>query len=101
MLPIAKYIEEFTTGIVTTLVLGVIWLFRTVFTNQKEIAMLKEDIRYREERLNEEIKNRERVRGEDRTILLAMKDELKADMRETQHKVESLQSDISELWKSR
>jgi predicted Holliday junction resolvase-like endonuclease len=101
MLPIAKYIEEFTTGIVTTLVLGVIWLFRTVFTNQKEIAMLKEDIRYREERLNEEIKNRERVRGEDRTILLAMKTELKEEMSDTKRRVENLQSDISDLWKSK
>jgi predicted Holliday junction resolvase-like endonuclease len=101
MLPIGKYIEEFTTGIVTTLVLGVIWLFRTVFTNQKEIAMLKEDIRYREERLNEEIKTRERVRGEDRAILLAMKNELKEDMKDTQHKVDNLQTEISELWKQK
>jgi predicted Holliday junction resolvase-like endonuclease len=78
---------------------GITWLFRTVFTNQKEIALLKEDIAFRENRLKEEIRNREKVRAEDREILLAMKIELKEDSRETKQKVDNLQAQISELWK--
>lgn len=101
MLPISKYVEEFTTGIIMALFGGVVWLFRTVFTNQKEIAMLKEDIKFREETLREEIKNRERMRAEDRTILLAMKVELKEEMSDTKRHLEKLQSDVSDIWKSR
>jgi predicted Holliday junction resolvase-like endonuclease len=80
---------------------GITWLFRTVFTNQKEIALLKEDILFREQTLKDEIRNREKVRSEDRQILLDMKTELKEDSKETKQKVDNLQAQISELWKSK
>jgi predicted Holliday junction resolvase-like endonuclease len=98
---ISEYIEQFITGIIVMLIGGITWLFRTVFTNQKEIALLKEDILFREEKLNEEIKNRERMRAEDREILLSMKVELKEDSKEMKQKVENLQVQISELWKNK
>jgi uncharacterized protein YlxW (UPF0749 family) len=87
---VSEYIEQFITGIVVMLIGGVTWLFRTVFTNQKEIALLKE-----------EITNRTHMREEDRAVLLSMKTELKEDSKEIRQKVDKLQSDISELWKSK
>jgi hypothetical protein len=98
---VSEYIEQFITGIVLMLIGGITWLFRTVFTNQKEIALLKEDILFREQTLKDEIRNREKMRAEDREILLEMKVELKADMKETKQKVENLQSEISDLWKNK
>ncbi len=85
---VSEYIEQFITGIIVMLIGGVTWLFRTVFTNQKEIALLKE-----------EIANRTQMREEDRAVLLTMKTELKEDSKEIRQKVDKLQSDISELWK--
>lgn len=85
---VSEYIEQFITGIIVMLIGGVTWLFRTVFTNQKEIALLKE-----------EIATRTHMREEDREVLLAMKTELKQDSKEIRQKVDKLQSDISELWK--
>lgn len=87
---VSEYIEQFITGIVVMLIGGVTWLFRTVFTNQKEIALLKE-----------EIATRTHMREEDRHVLLAMKSELKEDSKEIRQKVDKLQSDISELWKNK
>ena len=85
---VSNYIEQFITGIIVMLIGGVTWLFRTVFTNQKEIALLKE-----------EIATRTHMREEDRKVLLDMKVELKEDSKEIRQKVDKLQSDISELWK--
>lgn len=90
MLGVSEYIEQFITGIVVMLVTGVTWLFRTVFTNQKEIALLKE-----------EIANRQHMREEDREVLLSMKKEQKEDIKEIKTKVDGLQHQISELWKSK
>jgi uncharacterized protein YlxW (UPF0749 family) len=88
MMLVSQYIEQFITGIVVMLIGGVTWLFRTVFTNQKEIALLKD-----------EIANRTHMREEDRAVLLTMRTELKEDNKEMRQKVDKLQSDISELWK--
>lgn len=87
---VSDYIEQFITGIIVMLIGGVTWLFRTVFTNQKEIALLKE-----------EIATRTHMREEDRHVLLTMKSELKEDSKEIRKKVDKLQSDISELWKQK
>lgn len=87
---VSDYIEQFITGIIVMLIGGVTWLFRTVFTNQKEIALLKE-----------EIATRTHMREEDRHVLLTMKSELKEDSKEIRQKVDKLQSDISELWKQK
>jgi len=77
---VSEYIEQFITGIVVMLIGGVTWLFRTVFTNQKEIALLKE-----------EITSRTHMREEDRAVLLSMKAELKEDSKEIRQKVDKLQ----------
>lgn len=87
---VSDYIEQFITGIIVMLIGGVTWLFRTVFINQKEIALLKE-----------EIATRTHMREEDRHVLLTMKSELKEDSKEIRKKVDKLQSDISELWKQK
>jgi hypothetical protein len=88
VLPIGQHVEEFVTGLVIMLVGGVTWLFRTVFTNQKEIALLKE-----------EILSRERIRTQDRETLLSMKVELRSDMTVLTNRVESLQSEIYDILK--
>lgn len=88
MLGVSEYLEQFITGIIVMIIGGATWLFRTVFTNQKEIALLKE-----------EIATRTHMREEDREVLLSMKAELKEDSKEMRQKVDSLQHQISELWK--
>lgn len=87
---VSQYIEQFITGIIVMLVGGIAWLFRTVFTNQTEIALL-----------TAEIKKRDITRAEDREILLSKICELKEEIKETKHKVDNLQTEMFELWKSK
>lgn len=87
---VSEYIEQFITGIIVMLIGGITWLFRTVFTNQTEIALL-----------TAEIKKRDITRTEDREILLSKIGELKEEVKETKQKVDNLQAEISELWKSK
>ena len=69
---------------------GVVWLFRTVFTNQEQISMLQEDIRARDKR-----------RDEDREILLELKADLKSEMKELRSDIADTQSEIMHLWKNK
>jgi hypothetical protein len=83
-----KYVEEFLTYIVVAAAGGVVWLFRTVFTNQKQIAMLQEDI-----------KSRDKRRDDDREILLELKSELKNETKEIRGDIEDLRSKLFDVYK--
>lgn len=70
-------LHSFVTWIVVTLGGGVIWLFRKVLTNEKQIAILKAEIEARESR-----------RNEDRQVMKEIHDDLKG-----------VKNDILDLWK--
>lgn len=57
-------VNDVLTYIVTALIAGTAWLIRMVFTNHKQIEMLKQEIQYRNsvlEELREEQKELRRV----------------------------------------
>jgi len=58
---ISDYVYTIYTAIISAIVAGITWLIRRVLTNQKEIAMLQQ-----------EIKTRDTRRDEDREILLRL-----------------------------
>ena len=95
------HIEEFITTLVVALATGVVWLFRTVFTNQKEIAILREDIQARREKEADNRAMLERIRNEDRAILLEIKADFKAELRETKEDIGYIRSELTELWKTK
>lgn len=96
-----NYVEEFLTSLVIALASGVVWLFRTVFTNQKQIALLQEDLKLRDQKLEEDMRSRERVRNEDRAILLELKADLKSELKETKENMEYIRSELTQVWKER
>lgn len=73
-----NYLEYIVGTVVTTVVAGVTWAVRRILTNEKQIALLQQ-----------EIKDRDIRRQEDREIM----QEIKADMKEVKR-------DIIELYKS-
>lgn len=76
-----NYLEDalhsFVTWIVVSVGGAVIWLFRKVLTNERQIAMLKAEIDSREER-----------RNEDRQVMQEIREDLKG-----------VKNDILDLWK--
>ena len=69
---LSEYINTIYTGIITTILGGITWLIRRVLTNQKEIALLQQELTTRDKR-----------RDEDREILLRL-----------EHNMESLRSEL-------
>lgn len=96
-----QYLEQFATTLIVALATAVIWLFRTVFTNQKQIAILQADIKARDKKLEEDLLLRERVRTEDRNILLELKSDLKSELKETKVNMEYIRSELEQLWKNK
>ena len=72
------YINYIVGGIISSIFAGITWLVRRVLTNEKQIALLQQ-----------EIKDRDIRRQEDREIM----QEIKSDMKEVKR-------DIIELYKS-
>ena len=68
----SDFINTIYTGIITTILGGITWLIRRVLTNQKEIALLQQELATRDKR-----------RDEDREILLRL-----------EHNMESLRSEL-------
>ena len=68
----SDYITTIYTGIISTILGGITWLIRRVLTNQKEIALLQQELATRDKR-----------RDEDREILLRL-----------EHNMESLRSEL-------
>lgn len=80
---ISDYIYHIYTAIISAIIAGVTWLIRRVLTNQKEIAMLQQ-----------EIKTRDTRRDEDREILLR----LQGTVEQLRH---DFQSQIIDLYKQK
>lgn len=76
-----NYLEDalhsFVTWIVVSVGGAVVWLFRKVLTNERQISMLKAEIDSREER-----------RNEDRQVMQEIREDLKG-----------VKNDILDLWK--
>lgn len=76
-----NYLEDalhsFVTWVVVSVGGAVIWLFRKVLTNERQISMLKAEIDSREER-----------RNEDRQVMQEIREDLKG-----------VKNDILDLWK--
>lgn len=73
-----NYLDYFVGGVVTALFSGITWLVRRVLTNEKQIALLQQEIHERDIR-----------RQEDREIM----NEIKTDLKEVKR-------DIIELYKA-
>lgn len=80
---IQDYLYTIYTAIISAIVAGITWLIRRVLTNQKEIAMLQQ-----------EIKTRDTRRDEDREILLR----LQGTVEQLRH---DFQSQIIDLYKQK
>lgn len=85
-----NYVEFVIGTIITAVAGGVTYLVRTVLTNKAEIDLLKSDIVSRDKR-----------RDEDRQLLVDLKADLKSEMRETREDLESIRSELTEIWKKR
>lgn len=76
-----NYLEDalhsFVTWVVVSVGGAVVWLFRKVLTNERQISMLKAEIDSREER-----------RNEDRQVMQEIREDLKG-----------VKNDILDLWK--
>ena len=68
----SDFINTIYTFVITTILSGIAWLIRRVLTNQKEIALLQQELSTRDKR-----------RDEDREILLRL-----------EHNMESLRSEL-------
>jgi len=76
---VSEYVNQIYAGIISLFFGAVTWLVRTVLTNQKQIAMLQQEIEARDKR-----------REEDRTVWKELKDDVK-----------EIKRDILDLYKSK
>jgi uncharacterized membrane protein (DUF106 family) len=76
---IYEYLNHLISAVISTVVAAVVWLIRTVLTNQKQIMLLQNEIEERDKR-----------RTEDREIL-----------KDLQSDVKEVKRDILELYKEK
>lgn len=76
---IYEYLNHLISAVISTVVAAVVWLIRTVLTNQKQIMLLQNEIQERDKR-----------RDEDREIL-----------KEVQSSVKRVERDILEIYQSK
>ena len=82
---------EYIFGLVASTVVGAIsWLVRTVLTNQKQIALLQQ-----------EISDRDKKREEDREFWRELKSDLKSEMKDVKDDIEEVRAEMLEIWKQK
>ena len=87
---LANYFDQIVAVVITSFATAIAWFVRVTLTNQKQIALLQNEIRDRDKR-----------RDEDRQFMHDFKQDVKSSMGEVKKDIAEVKSEILEIYKTK